>query len=168
MITDNTDSIGIDIGGVIIDRINDKTDTSFFGENYLSTTPVPDAIESIKRLVDERFGLNAYVVSKAGLKTEKRSREWLKYHNFYKITGIAEDRIIFCRERSEKAAICIKHNITHFVDDRLEVLSYLKSVPHKFLFKGGGRDLERHKEFLPLVCMVESWAEVLQKISKGV
>jgi len=35
---DTDEVLGVDIGGVIIDRINDGTDTSFFGDNYLRTT----------------------------------------------------------------------------------------------------------------------------------
>ena len=38
-----TEKLGVDIGGVIIDRANDRTDTSFFGGNYLETTAVPGA-----------------------------------------------------------------------------------------------------------------------------
>jgi hypothetical protein len=41
-------TIGIDIGGVIIDRTNDKADTSFFGPNYLATTAVPAVFNALR------------------------------------------------------------------------------------------------------------------------
>ena len=82
------DTIGIDVGGVIIDRANDNTDTSFFSGNYLQSRPVEGAIEAIARLVKERFNGNAYIVSKCGSKTEAKTKHWLKHHNVYEITGI--------------------------------------------------------------------------------
>ncbi|MBA3679436.1 hypothetical protein H0W80_04625, partial [Candidatus Saccharibacteria bacterium] len=47
--------LGVDVGGVIIDRVNDNTDTSFFGDNYLSTTAVSDVFEALAELVQARF-----------------------------------------------------------------------------------------------------------------
>jgi hypothetical protein len=41
------------------------------------------------------------------------------------------------REREEKADICERVGITHFVDDQLEVLVHLTSVPYRYLFTGG-------------------------------
>jgi len=35
--------LGVDIGGVIMDKANDSTDTSFFSENFLETTATPIA-----------------------------------------------------------------------------------------------------------------------------
>ncbi len=40
-----------------------------------------------------------------------------------------------CRERPEKAAVCARLGITHFVDDRLDVLTPMRgTVPHLYLF----------------------------------
>ena len=127
--------LGIDIGGVIIDRSNDDTDTSFFSDNYLATTATDKCFISIKTLVDHFGPENVYIVSKAGKNTERKSREWLKHHNFYEMTGMKEENLRFCRERIEKTAICRDLNVTHFVDDRLDVLEYMEGVvPHRFLF----------------------------------
>ncbi len=68
-----TEVLGVDIGGVIIDRINDRTDTSFFSENYLQTTAVPGVVESLRRLVEKRLGEDVYLVSKCGPKVEAKS-----------------------------------------------------------------------------------------------
>ena len=52
--------LGVDIGGVIIDRINDWTDTSFFGENYLRVYGLLQAIflqqDAIRCLHDQFVG----------------------------------------------------------------------------------------------------------------
>ena len=68
--------IGIDIGGVIIDRINDNTDTSFFGDNYLRTTLVPGALETIRRLLvfeNDDFLRTAHLISKCGQRVEEKN-----------------------------------------------------------------------------------------------
>jgi hypothetical protein len=153
--------LGIDIGGVIIDRVNDDTDTSFFGDNYLKTTAVPGAFEAIKSLVDRRFQGHAYVVSKCGKNVERKTREWLAHHDFYRRTGLHEDDVHFCRKRHEKAPICARLGITHFVDDRLEVLSYLETVPHKYLFRPDEAEVTRFSGYLNRVIRVQSWDETV-------
>ena len=156
-----TERLGVDIGGVLIDRINDDTDTSFFGDNYLKTTAVPNAFEAIKRLAGERFGDEIYLVSKCGPSIERKSREWLAHHDFHAATGVPPERLNFCRRRQDKAPICESLGLTHFIDDRLEVLSYLKTVPHLFLFMPTPAEVERYARHLDRVRRVESWDEVL-------
>jgi hypothetical protein len=59
-------------------------------------------------------------------------------HAFFGRTGIAEGNVHFVRERHEKAPICRELGVTHVVDDRVDVLRHLESVPHRYLFAGGG------------------------------
>lgn len=154
------EALGIDVGGVIIDRVNDNTDTSFFGDKYLETTAVPGAIEAIARLVAGRFGKKSYIVSKCGANVEARTRRWLEHHGFYGRTGIAPDRFRFCRRRQDKAGICAELGITHFVDDRLEVLGYLTTVPHRYLFRPNPNEIRKFGRHLPSVRTVTEWAEI--------
>jgi hypothetical protein len=156
--------LGVDIGGVIIDRVNDNTDTSFFGPNYLKTTPVPGVFEALKALTHQRFEYLVYLVSKCGKKTEEKTLEWLDYHNFYERTGIPRFNVHFCRERHEKAPICAKLNITHFVDDRLEVLGYLDTVEHRYLFRPNENEVRKFSQNLDRVTRVESWEELRTKL----
>src|SRR5262245_50908825 len=125
------EALGIDIGGVIIARVGREEDTSFSGENYLDTPPVPFAFEAIKRLVDERFGSHVFLISRASPRTRAKTMRWLKHHRFFERTGVRPKHVHFCLERSDKSRICQKLGITHFVDDRLDVLSSLNGV-HRF------------------------------------
>ena len=150
----STEILGVDIGGVIIDRENDRSDTSFFGDRYLETTAVPGAFEALE-ILSRRF--RTYLVSKCGPKTERRTLEWLRHHRFYERTGIGPEDVRFCRERKDKAPICVELGITHFVDDHLEVLQYLESVPCKYLFGA-------HSEPVPEgIVKVESWKDLLSQ-----
>ena len=155
--------LGVDVGGVIIDRVrNDGTDTAFKGEKYLETTAVPFVFYALLKL-RERFE-HVYVVSKCGLTIELKTRVWLKQKGFCDLTGISPANVHYCRERREKAPICEWLGITHFIDDRLEVLNYLETVENKYLFGPQNlEDLEQVKG-LPSIILVDSWKEVLQKI----
>jgi hypothetical protein len=128
--------LGIDIGRVIIH--GDGPDTSFVGaaslEDALRAPAMEGAFESIARLVS-RLDRRVWLVSKCGKRVEERTRAWLDHHRFFEATGIPAANIRFCRERKEKAGICVGLGITMFVDDRIDVLRHMASlVPHRLLF----------------------------------
>jgi hypothetical protein len=129
-----TPHLGVDIGGVIIQRTDDGDDTSFWGDNYLATPAVPGAFVALRRLIEGKFGDNVFIVSKSGEYTEKRAREWLEHHAFFDRSGVRRDNVVFCRRREEKAGIARGLGLTHFVDDRLDILVSLEDVTHRYLF----------------------------------
>ncbi|MEU8300116.1 hypothetical protein AB0C04_22915 [Micromonospora sp. NPDC048909] len=152
--------LGVDIGGVIIEPADDDADTSFFGEHYLRTPVVAGAFEALATLAAGPFD-EVHLVSKCGEDTERRTREWLVHHDFHTRTGIPVRRVHFCRTRPAKAPIARRLGLTHFVDDKLEVLGYLDSVPHRYLFRPRAAEVARHDVHLPLVHRVESWPELV-------
>lgn len=154
------EGLGVDIGGVVMDRVNDNADTSFFSDRYLETTATPGVIEALARLVAERFQTRVHFVSKCGPNIERKTREWLAHHNVYRRTGIPEDNLHFCRRRREKAPIAEALGLTHFVDDRLEILGSLKTVPNRFLFDPVEEEVAKHRRYLGMVIRVQSWAEI--------
>ncbi len=160
-----TKLFGVDVGGILIDRANDRSDTSFFGARYLESSPVPDALESIVRLA--RAGIEIVIVSKCGATIERKTREWLAHRRFHEQTGIGAERLRFCRERADKAAICRELGVTHFVDDRLEVLSYLETVPHLYLMNANPREVEHFSRALPRVRLVSGWLELTRLVLEG-
>jgi len=162
------DILGIDVGGVIIDRANDKTDTSFFGEKYLETTPVDGAFEAIARLHADLFKGKVYVVSKCGQKIQKQTLHWMEHRGFFQVTGIPRERVLFCRRRQDKYPIARRLKLTHFIDDRLEILAYLKgAVKTRILFQGRPDEkkltgtLAKQAEG---VVRAESWGDVLDAL----
>ncbi|WP_255609992.1 hypothetical protein [Micromonospora sp. PLK6-60] len=151
--------MGVDVGGVIIEPADSDEDTSFFGAHWRRTPAVAGAFEALATLV----GLvdEVHVVSKCGEATEQRTREWLAHHDFHTRTGIGPDRLHFCRSRPEKAPIAARLGLTHFVDDRLEVLGYLGTVDHRYLFRPRPAEVAAHVLHLGAVRRVESWPEVV-------
>jgi hypothetical protein len=161
------EKLGVDVGKVIIDGIhNDNTDTSFFSDNYLSTTAVDGVFEALRTLVDSRFGENVFIVSRCRSKVEQKTRAWFEHHRFYERTGISEANVHFCRTRPEKAPICEGLGITHFVDDNPEVMLFLKDiVPHLYLFNSDPRAVffAEHSLRGKVTC-VGNWKDVLLQL----
>lgn len=154
--------IGVDIGGVLISRSDERTDTSFFGKNYLESIEVEGAFNALKSLGNS--GFEVHLVSKCGDEIQRKTRNWLSHHDFYKRTGVNESNIWFCKARNEKAAICANIGATHFVDDRLEVLSYLTNVSNLFLFDATEKEVRKFQHALPMVTRVSTWSELLANL----
>lgn len=130
--------LGLDFGKVIMGAVKDgRADTSFLGTTFteaMKSRPEDGAIDSINQLVSE-FAGHVWIVSKCGPSVENKTRGWLKHRSFYEATGFDRANLRFCRERSDKAKICRQLRISHFVDDRLDVLEPMVGiVPNLFLF----------------------------------
>jgi hypothetical protein len=131
--------LGVDIGRVIIDGAAhpDGGDTAFFqGDEatMLATPEVPDAVASIA-ILTRAFAGRVWLVSKCGPRTQERTLRWLQAHDFYNRTGVDPGHVRFCRERVEKRNHCEELDITHFVDDRVDVHAAIHGVvDHQYLF----------------------------------
>ena len=85
--------------------------------------------------LEKLFEGRLWLVSKAGPSVQKKTLAWFEHHDVYTATGLDPSRIRFCRERHEKVGHCQELGITHFIDDRRDVLGHLRGhVEHLFLF----------------------------------
>lgn len=166
MLLDMKSVLGLDFGKVIVASRDPEggEDTAFLSgslEDALHVPPSPGAIEAVRALV-EAFGPDAvFVVSKCGPKVEDRSKRWLRAHAFGERTGLRSDHVRFCRERPEKAVHCRQLRITHFVDDRLDVLEHLAPhVPNLYLFGHQRPGTRAPRWALPVL----DWGEALRRI----
>lgn len=112
-------------------------DTSFFAgtdEDAVRTPEMPGAFVTIAALT-RAFARRVWLVSKCGPKVQSRTRRWLRAHDFWGRTGVYETNLRFCLERRDKALHCKQNRITHFIDDRVDVLGHLAGVvEHRYLF----------------------------------
>jgi hypothetical protein len=152
-------ALGVDIGGVVIDRVGEGTDTSFFGDRPLDTPAVPGAFETLARLT-VLFDGRVHLVSKAGPEVEARTRDWLAHHRFFEATGLPERNLHVVRGRADKAPEAARLGLTHFVDDRVDILQSLVTVPHRYLFLGGLGSTPRPSIVPPDLVVTESWPEI--------
>ena len=150
--------IGVDIGRVIIN--GDGPDTAFFGhdqEQALRTPAVPGAFDAVAELV-RRFEGRVYLVSKCGPKIQARSLAWLDHHKFWTATCVNRAHVRFCRERRDKALHARQLALTHFVDDRFDVLTHLVGLVDRMYLFGPQR---RRSEQLPSMLATPRWSDVL-------
>lgn len=126
--------LGVDIGNVIMTSDTDNPDRSVFGDDFLKTPQVEGAFDTLAEITASNLWGPTVLISKCGLRVQDRTLQWLEAQKFYEKTGVAPSNVYFCRERSDKAAIAAGLAVTHFVDDRLDVLSYMPSTMNKILF----------------------------------
>lgn len=131
--------LGVDVGGVIIDRDITLRQSWIFcqSEHYLKVPPVAGAFSSLRQLY-HLFDGRVVVISKCNTKTRSRTEEWLTYHRFSEATGI--ERVIFEENLAKKATACKEAGVTHFVDNRIAFLNLLH-LPQKnrLLLSANGR-----------------------------
>lgn len=131
--------LGIDIGRVLMCPADDdaRPDTSFLDlpdDQAIALPASPYVWETVPELVD-MFDRRVWLVSKAGKRIEALTRRWLEHHGFFEAVGLPRDHVRFCRKRPEKRAHALDLGLTHFIDDRADVLEALVgAVPHLYLF----------------------------------
>jgi len=184
------DVVGIDFGGVIAGgkaigggTLEDRNEDTkgFFGENYLNVPAIDGAFEMVKRIVVRVGPENVFIISKAGEKTEEKSREWLKIHDFYSLTGMLPENVRFCTERPQKLAIGGEIGLTLFIDDAYENvqrMTQLRKCRGTFLFGEQRKQVKGWTEpvdaglptriFSGTVCMhAKSWSDVESVLFAG-
>ena len=71
------------------------------------------------------------------------------------------DNLQFCLERAQKAEICRDLGLTHFIDDRADVLEHLEPVvPHRYLFGPQPPEFTVPEGVVPVV----SWPRAVQAL----
>jgi len=156
--------IGIDIGRVIMAPVKGgKADTSFLSgglEKALATPPSPGAFVGVRSLVSA-FGGRAWLVSKAGPNVQHKTKQWLRHWDFYGETGLPREHLRFCLERSQKVGHCRQLKITHFIDDRLDVLEHLHGSVAKLYLFGEQPSLDEVPDW---VTPVADWRETTEAV----
>lgn len=71
------------------------------------------------------------------------------------------EHVHFCAERADKAPIAQRLELTHFIDDRPEVMAHLDGiVPHRILFQPNEEDFVTHQARLTGVYKTQTWREI--------
>ncbi len=131
--------LGIDIGRVIMapTDTDGRADTSFLSGGHdaaMRTPPSEGAFACIRELV-EIFEGRIWLVSKCGDRIQKRSKDWLRFQDFYRQTGVPRTHLRFCKRRQDKRIHANQLKLTHFIDDRIDVLRHLRGrVQYMYLF----------------------------------
>jgi hypothetical protein len=114
----------------------------------------------------ELFGNEIYVVSRVNdlVTGEAHVREFMQKNDLFQY--IPEQNLNFCLLRSEKAPICERLKITHFVDDRTECLSHMNTVPFRYAINPTAKQIA---DFPPSGMKVSTdWYGVIARIDEDV
>ena len=147
--------LGLDFGNVI--KVNGGDMIIGFKE----------AIQPLKNMFKEEIYLISRVYNEDG---EKQNTEWLKKNHLIDCEDPFLERrhINYCFKREEKAPIAQKLGLTHFIDDRIEVLWHMKLVKHLFALNPTSKQLS---DFPPdgfgvKMNVALNWEELLPKIQE--
>lgn len=155
-------ALGLDFGRVIMCSPEgvEGADTRFLAlpeDEALAIAPPVGAFQIIAALVVQFQG-RVFIVSKAGPRIQRLTQAWLQTHDFFELTGMPRTALYFCRERSEKRNRALELELTHFVDDRVDVLMHLKDVvEHRYLFG-------RHVQVPPWAVHVPDWPALQREL----
>ena len=162
---DRKPTLGVDIGGVILDFMPYRnTERGFDGPRYLEVPEIEGAIDALALLNKSVFKDSVHLVSKID-RGSTRTLEWLHSRKFFERTGIPEGNLHICYERSEKEGIVAGLGITHFVDDRTEVMSYMiGTVPNLYIFQNLNQDRQTFVDAAKHMAYVQTWKELVDLI----
>src|SRR5262249_27513350 len=157
---------GLDVGGVIVALAGDAVDTSFFGESPLQTPAVSGGFDGLATLGSGPFGGRGHPVSQARPKGAANTPAWPAHHSLFARARLAATNVHFVRERRDKAPVCERLGVTHFVDDRLDVLAYLETVEHRYLFTGGCAGQAAVTEMPDWVTVATTWTQLTALLTR--
>lgn len=155
---------GFDIGRVLIDH---DTDMAFYGDDFLTAPAMPGAFTTIRNIIELIEAKNTFIISK--VKDPYKSEEWLKHHRFCEKTGFLWENLRFCTEREAKGPIARNETgdptidlqggaLTHFADDRADVLLHMDGLRVRYLF--GEQPSEQPNDisaFVPMLTWDDLW-----------
>lgn len=136
--------LGVDVGRVLVGASTDgsEPDTSFLtakDDDAIRIPPEPHAFDVVRDAMACTDG-HVHVVSKCGRRIQGLTRRWLEHQGFFTYTGVPTDQVHFVLKRPEKALIAGQLGLTHFIDDRLDVLEPMRGLVPSLLWFGGARD----------------------------
>ncbi len=160
--------LGIDLGGVIIPwRKDAHSKEPYFDQPFLLRPPRLSALERISDLMGVFRG-KVWIVSRWAAAHREKTHQWLERHQVLPVTGMSAAHVRFCEKISSKADICAELGITHFIDDRMQVMDVLRPiVPHLYLFGEQGQEAYVHEWLTPVANWDDAYAAVLNDVSKG-
>lgn len=72
-----------------------------------------------------------------------------------------KNNLYFCWRNKDKASLCKTLEITHFVDDSIDVLRHLRIVKYRYALNPKKKEVNRYPETIKSITIVKSWEELL-------
>ena len=135
--------LGIDLGGTIHHRVEGVV------------MPMPHAFRVIRDL--KRLVKGIYIISKVTDEQSLAAYNWFRTVNFFEETTLTPNKVLFCYERIDKGPIACKLGVTHFIDDRPDVMLGLQSEVIKYLMNPSQSDMDKFQEKTKEMNIIRDW-----------
>jgi hypothetical protein len=142
----NSIRFGSDLGSTIV--------------NTATRRAYPDVFRVLKNLVKRLGPAELFIISRVNEVQKVRAESWIANDGLFEMTGMLPENLFWCAERHEKGPIAEKLGLTHFVDDRPEVLIHMPLVPHRILFNPRQEEVDQFRGRLGGISIVSSWLEI--------
>ncbi len=158
--------IGFDVGNVILETDTDGSrpaEIRHAGSHPLDLPQsyVDGALSVIRDTVGKLGAQNVHIISKCGVSMQQKTQRYFEETNFFDKTNFARENVWFVKKRAEKAPIAARLALTHFVDDRSQILRSMTTVSVRMLFQIPYCEVPIDKTlFEPELVVVKDWAEV--------
>lgn len=149
--------IGIDISGVLADNKHAHIKT----RDYAVFSVMEDAINIVRKIASQHGAENIHIIS--CVKSHQLSfitGIWMETHNFLKETSVLLDNIHICSSLKDKAKIAKKLKLTHFIDNRPEVLNHFPKNIVIIAFQPKDSEMKKYPNVLSRAKVASSWKEV--------
>ena len=138
--------LGVDLGNVIIDHFAFGTTRKFLiSGDYCKIKPVENSIECIKDLARISFD-KVIIIYNATDFAYSKIQNWLSHWDLTEDINNSSIQIVRSSLGRDKSFDCKRLNVTHFVDDRLEVILKLRNeVKNLYLFRPQDQEVMNNK-----------------------
>ncbi len=151
------ETLAIDFGGPVIDAPGGSTPAQ-----YAAAPPTTGGFSALRQLRERRFGSRMRIISQCNEEIQAVKLYWMGRRGFLEATGMSLDRIHFVRKPEEKAEVCRQYGVTHFVEDRPLIMSFvLDYVENVFLFRPNPAEVAKFPEVRKRARIASSWDDLL-------
>lgn len=148
-------NLGIDLGWTIVgNRVT--------GDKYEVQSACFTTILRLTKYFD-----NVYIISKVNSTQKESSLKWIESVEFFNKTNIKPENLYYCFERKDKAIFAKGLGITHFIDDRAEVMYHLDKSIVKILFNPDPIHVEKYRGKLFNTTITNDWSQIPRLLNIG-
>lgn len=154
--------LGIDLGNVIIDHIAFGTTRQYVQHGgYLEIPPVEGALESLVKFLRQGNVERVAIIYNATDVADQKIFGWFMHWLPQEVINSPKFTFLRSMGGRDKTCDCKRLKITHFIDDRVEVLNRLHgTVPHLFLINANVEEKVQHTAGSNSFCEVRGWDEL--------
>lgn len=160
--------LGLELKGVIADsRLADGGDSMSSRQNFLSTPPLPGAIEAITWLNSVWcFRKQITIICELEVNHRVIAHEWLNYVKFFQRSGLDRHQLRFVASPAEKAALAHTLQMTHFVDSKTKSIACMHHPTYRFCidphdFEHNAWQRIRRTHIGPQLIRVQTWGSLM-------